>query len=410
MASIIVLKKGQVEFEKGLKQMNWDTEKFEEELEMYANTQSPEIKEKLRKQYNKFMSQCGWPIQLVVSDLPQLSEPKSLPKLPAKERLPELPESKPQAEPIVTAEATSTVEAVSSQQQTETSPETKEAEAPIPLAVQEPDPIPQETKPNATEIKTPERKELHGYMVLPDAMQVKNLLKTLNVLVDEATFKLTPQGLSLRAMDPNRVAMIDLVIPRESCVEHSCPEEMKFCFSLERYLDKTLKNITKNDAIRLDIQTGIVDKMNTRLTSKLTRQFSMPLLEVSDEEVPTPKINFNYSAKLVLENVNTVFKDLEDHFRLIGTQDGLTFEQTGDIESFTSTLQKGDETVLDIEAKEDAKATYSVSYLQEVLKALSSLTDIIEVSYSTDMPVRISAELEHLGTVNIFVAPRIETE
>jgi len=410
MASIIVLKKGQVEFEKGLKQMDWDTEKFEEELEMYANTQSPEIKEKLRKQYNKFMSQCGWPIQLVVSDLPQLSGPKSLPKLPAKERLPELPESKPQAEPIVPAEATPTVEAVSSQQQTETAPETKEAEAPIPLAVQEPDPIPQETKPNETEIKTPERKELHGYMVLPDAMQVKNLLKTLNVLVDEATFKLTPQGLSLRAMDPSRVAMIDLVIPRESCVEHSCPEGMKFCFSLERYLDKTLKNITKNDAIRLDIQTGIVDKMNTRLTSKLTRQFSMPLLEVSDEEVPTPKINFNYSAKLVLENVNTVFKDLEDHFRLIGTQDGLTFEQTGDIESFTSTLQKGDETVLDIEAKEDAKATYSVSYLKEALKALNLLTDIIEVSYSTDMPVRISAEIEHLGTVNIFVAPRIETE
>ena len=274
----------------------------------------------------------------------------------------------------------------------------------------ETEPIPEEIKPNETEPKPPERKELHGYIVMNDAIQVKNLLKTINVLVDEATFKLTPQGLTLRAMDPSRVAMIDIVIPRESCEEHLCTEEMKFCFSIDRYLGKTLKNITKNDAIRLDIQTGIVDKMNTRLSSKLSRQFSMPLLEASEEEIPTPQINFMYSAKLVLENVNTLLKDLDDYVQIMGTQDSLTFEQKSDIEDFTSTLQKGDDTVLNIEAKEEAKAKYSVSYLKEILKALSQLTYIIEVSYSTNMPMRISAELEHLGTVNFYLAPRIETE
>jgi len=282
---------------------------------------------------------------------------------------------------------------------------------PIPIEQpKEPEPTPQEIKPNETEPKPPERKELHGYIVMRDALQVKNLFKLIEVLVDEATFKLTPQGLALRAMDPAHVAMIDIVIPRESCEEHLCTEEIKFSFSIERYLNKTLKNITKNDMIRLDIQTGIIDKMNTRLTSKITRQFSMPLLEVSEEEIPAPKINFMYSARLVLENVNTLFKDLEDHVRIMGTQDGLTFEQKGDIETFTSTLQKGDDTILNIEAKEEAKATYTVSYLKEILKALSQLTDIIEVSYSTDMPIRVSAELNHLGTVNFYVAPRIETD
>lgn len=411
MASVIVLKKGQIDIEEALGKMKWDTEKFEMELEMFAKTQSPQIQEKLRKQYNAYMHRCGWPMELVVASepLPQLSGPKSLPRLPKKKPLRELPEIKPQGEQEVTAEATSRVESVPSQQ-TEVAPETKEAETPIPLAVQEPEPIPQETKPNETETKTSERKELHGHIVLPDAMQVKNLFKTICVLTDEATFKLTSKGLTLRAMDPSRVAMIDLTVPRESCEEHSCPEEMKFCFSIDRYVDKTLKNISKDDAIRLDIQTGIVDKLITRLTSKLTRQFSMPLLEPSEEEIPTPKITFNYSARLVLENVNTLFKDLEDHVRIVGTQDGLTFEQKGDLEVFTATLQKGDESVLNIEAKEDAKATYSVSYLKEILKALNLLTDIIEVSYSTDMPIRISAEIEHLGTINFYVAPRIESE
>lgn len=380
----LVVKNGEIEIEKALELMGWDTEKFENELELFAKTQSSQMQEDLRKQYNKFMAGCGWPMEIIVvkDDTPQLPRKEPLTALPKIEPQPE-PVITPQAEPIVTAEITSpTVEPV---------PEKQETESPLP-AVQEP------------------KKELHGHIIMQDAIQVKNLFKTISVLVDEATFKLTPKGLTLRAMDPARVAMIDMVIPRESCEEHLCTEDMKFCFSIDRFLDKTLKNIAKTDGIRLDIQTGLVEKLNTRLFGKLTRQFSMPLLEGSDEEAPKPKIDFMYSARLVLENVNALFKDLEDHVRIIGTQDGLTFEQKGDIEDFTTTLQKGDETVLSIEAKEDAKATYSVSYLREILKALSSLTDIIELSYSTDMPIRISAELEHLGTVNFYVAPRIQTE
>jgi len=428
MASIIMLKKGHVEFEKALEKMDWNTEKFEMELEMFAKTQSPETQEKLRKEYNRFMSQCGWPMELVVD-----SEP--LPRLSGPKPLPELPIIKPQAEPAITPKAEPEVktEIASSQQQTEPAPnpnewthEQKEDAKLVGVHIEQGDsshaePIetespstqeiaPQENVPNETETKTPERKELHGYIEMTDSVQVKNLLKLINVLVDEATFKLTPQGLTLRAMDPSRVAMIDLVVPREHCVEHLCSEDMKFCVGIERYLDKTLKNITKNDSIRLDIQTGKIDKMFTRLSSKLKRQFSTSLLEVSDEEVPTPKISFNYTARLVLENVNTVFKDLNDHFQINGTQDGLTFQEKGDLEDFTVTLQKGDDSVLNIEAKEESKATYSVSYLGKVLKALSPLTDIIEVSYSTDMPIRISAELQHLGTVNIYMAPRIDCE
>jgi len=401
MASVIVLKKGQIDIEDSLEKMKWDTKKFEEELEIFAKTQTPQVQEKLRKQYNRYMGQCGWPMELIV--LPQLSGPKSLPRLPKRKPLPELPKTELQAEPTVTAEITSS-------QQTEPVPEAEKTEIPIPIAPQESESVPQEIKPNETESQTPERKELHGHIVMNDAQQVKNLLKTVSVLTDEATFNLTSQGLTLRTMDPSRVAMIDLTVPRESCEEHSCPEEMKFGFSIDRYVDKTLKNITKNDSIRLDIQTGKIDKMITRLIGKVTRQFSMPLLEPSDEEIPTPKINFNYCVRLVLENVNTLFKDLDDHVQIMGTQDSLTFEQKGDIEDFTATLEKGDETVLNIEAKEDSKATYSVSYLKEILKSMSPLTDIIEVSYSTNMPIRISAELEHLGTLNFYVAPRIETD
>ncbi len=56
--------------------MDWDTEMFETELEMFAKTQTPEIQEKLRKQYNAYMSRCGWPMEIVIVT----ESPKKLPK------------------------------------------------------------------------------------------------------------------------------------------------------------------------------------------------------------------------------------------------------------------------------------------------------------------------------------------
>lgn len=263
-----------------------------------------------------------------------------------------------------------------------------------------------------TEEQKPEtvKKELSGYLVFQDAPQVKNLFKLLHVLCDEITFKLTRQGLTTKLMDPLRVAMIEIIIPRDYLTEHLCTEDTKFCFDVERFLDKTLKNVGKDEMLRLDVQTGKLDKMTTQINGRFKRQFSMSLLECSEEEIPNPQITFNYSARLLLENLNQMFKDLTEHVQILGERDSLTFTEAGDIETFKTTFQKGDETILNIESREESKAEYPVSYLKELLKALAPLTDIIELNLSTNMPIKISADMNRLGTVNIYVAPGIEEE
>ena len=61
-------KDGKFQFQEALEKMGWDTEKFEEELEIYAKTQTPQLAERIRKEYNRFMSDCGWPLELVAVD------------------------------------------------------------------------------------------------------------------------------------------------------------------------------------------------------------------------------------------------------------------------------------------------------------------------------------------------------
>jgi proliferating cell nuclear antigen len=76
----------------------------------------------------------------------------------------------------------------------------------------------------------------------------------------------------------------------------------------------------------------------------------------------------------------------------------------------TITIQKGNDTLLDLEVKENAKATYSLSYLSEIIKAAAATSDIATLEFSSDMPVKIDFQQAKEGKLTFFLAPRIETE
>ena len=62
---------------------------------------------------------------------------------------------------------------------------------------------------------------------MADAKVLKDMMGAISILVDEATFDLTPEGITLRAMDPSRVAMVDFEWPKAVFDEYSCSETMK---------------------------------------------------------------------------------------------------------------------------------------------------------------------------------------
>lgn len=68
LKNLLKSKNGKFQFQEALEKMGWDTEKFEDELEIYAKTQTPKMAERIRNEYNRFMSGCGWPLELVAVD------------------------------------------------------------------------------------------------------------------------------------------------------------------------------------------------------------------------------------------------------------------------------------------------------------------------------------------------------
>ena len=245
-----------------------------------------------------------------------------------------------------------------------------------------------------------------------DAKLLRDMATAISILVDEATFKIEPEGLKLRAMDPSRVAMIDFEWPKSIFQEYVSTEQpSKICINISELL-KLLKRAGRDEAVELvlDDKTG---RLQVTITGKYSRNFTMPTLEASEEEVPTPKITFNVKAKTTTQGLSQAIEDAQlvsDHVRIEAEPEKLTLSASGDLMGATITLQKGSDALLDLEVKENAKATYSLSYLSEIIKAASATSDIATLEFSTDMPVKIDFQQTKEGKLTFFLAPRIETE
>jgi proliferating cell nuclear antigen len=237
------------------------------------------------------------------------------------------------------------------------------------------------------------------------------MITSISILVDEATFKLDPEGIKLRAMDPSRVAMVDFEWPKTVFEEYQCTEPTKMCINITELL-KLLKRAGKDETVELalDEKTG---RLQVRIAGKYSRNFTMPTLEASEEEVPTPKLTFNVKIKATTNGLSQAIEDAQlvsDHVRIEADAEKLAFNATGDLMGAEISLQKGSDTILDLEAKEPAKATFSLSYLSEIIKAASATSDISTLEFSSDMPIKLDFQQTKEGRLTFYLAPRIETE
>jgi len=244
-----------------------------------------------------------------------------------------------------------------------------------------------------------------------DAKQLRDMITSISILVDEATFKLDAEGIKLRAMDPSRVAMIDFEWSKTVFEEYACTEPTKMCINITELL-KLLKRANRGETLELstDEKTG---KLQITIAGKYTRNFTMPTLEASEEEVPTPKITFNAKIKATTEGLSQAIEDAQlvsDHVKIEVDPEKLVFNASGDLMGATITLQKGSDTLLELDAREPQKATFSLSYLTEIIKAASATSDIATLEFSSDMPIKLDFQQAREGKLTFFLAPRIESE
>ncbi|MEM2210644.1 MAG: proliferating cell nuclear antigen (pcna) [Nitrososphaerales archaeon] len=237
----------------------------------------------------------------------------------------------------------------------------------------------------------------------------KAVIVAISTLVDEACFEATPDGITFRAMDPSHVALIDLTWPNSAFEKYNCDKEFRFAVRVDDFA-KLIKRADSKDSVEINAMDS--EALILKLSNGYKREFKIHLIESSYGPTPLPKLSFNTRIIMnegVFEKILNDISIIADHVTLETSEKGIVFSGKSDKGTAQITLEKGSKDILELEVKEESKATYSIDYLLNITKALSSISETLQCEYSSKMPLRLEFKLtEYGGRIHFYLAPRVE--
>ena len=246
---------------------------------------------------------------------------------------------------------------------------------------------------------------LHLRMV--EAKTWKNMLSSLSALVDEVSILADEDGLKVKAMDPSHVSMADFEWSREAFDEYEVDKPTTVGLNIREAL-KLLRRISGESLeLTFDESTG---RLEMKLVGRYTRRFSIPTLQLTGEEIPPLRIEFDVVAKITSSCLQRTVADavaVSDILKFRATEDFFIMEASGELGSVAVELDRESEALLELQVKQPSEANYSLTFLGDIVKSASNLAGTVSVEFSTDKPLKLNFDILQ-GRLIYYIAPYVE--
>ncbi len=235
-------------------------------------------------------------------------------------------------------------------------------------------------------------------------------MQAISTIVDEAIFNANNEGILFRAMDPSHIALINIEWSKAAFEHYQCDRDMLFAVRVDEFL-KLLKRADKDEGIEVSID-GTEQSLSLKLIKQQqkSRYYKLRLLDVSSSSTtPLPKINFTTKVTMSLNAFSDALEDIKvisDEVTIICNNNTLRFEGKGDAGEANVTFEKGDEVQEITVNEQEAKATYSMEYLLDIVKAIDAESIVLE--YSSKMPIHLEFILPFACKIHYYLAPRVD--
>lgn len=240
---------------------------------------------------------------------------------------------------------------------------------------------------------------------------LKGLVNVISTLIDEVKFTISPTGMTLKAVDPAHVAMIEMNIDA-GAFESYVADQTEIGLDLDKVKD-VLKLSSPADIISMEQDEGhgrlvfrignITRRMNIVDTSGMSDP-KVPQLDLSAAiEVPVAELQRGIKAS----------ESISDHIALIAEPSFFELVCEGDTDSVDLKLDKSQLTGLTVgEGSPNGHycSLFPLDYFSNLIKAIPSDVSV-KIELDNDYPVMLNFSLaDGKGTVKYLLAPRIEND
>jgi proliferating cell nuclear antigen len=235
---------------------------------------------------------------------------------------------------------------------------------------------------------------------------LKGIIDVTSPLVNEVKFNVTGDGVSLRAVDPAHVAMVDLEVNKEAFEDYKA-DEMELGIDMDK-LAGIMRLSRSGDMVNLEY-----DEEGNRLIVKIGNLVRrMGLIDTAG--MPDPKMpNLNLPAKVVLRASELIqgvraSEAVSDHLSLMVDKERFELSAEGDTDTVNLNLPK--DLLNEIKATGKNKSLFSIDYFSNMIKPVSD-GENMTIMIGNDNPIKVEFDIaDKKGHVTYLLAPRIESE
>ncbi len=235
---------------------------------------------------------------------------------------------------------------------------------------------------------------------------LKEVVDVISTLVDEAKFNVGKDSVTIKAVDPAHVAMVDLSLDR-GAFENFKADETELGIDMDKM--KEILRLAKSGEV---ISINHDEEKNRLIVSVGNTTRRMALVDtagMSDPKVPS----LNLPAKLIvrtdeLRQAIRASESVSDHIALKASPDGFEIVSEGDTDTVSHMVPK--DMLEELQAKEAVRSLFPLDYFSNMVKAIGS-AQTVALFLGTDYPVKMEFKIASgKGEVKYLLAPRIESD
>ncbi len=244
-------------------------------------------------------------------------------------------------------------------------------------------------------------------IVYSEAKVFQSLIEAMGKIVDEVALVADEDKVTMKAIDPAQVVLMQITIPKTSFLDYEVEGEEKLGFEIAN-LVKFLKRAKKGYQLELgDEEEGA--KLRIVLKGNLIKKYVIPNLEVAEVELPDiSQLEYSVEALLLASVIKEAIRDIEAVSDAVvieaPDENTLLLKGVGPTETVTR-VTAASSAVMSLTVKEPAKAAYDLTYLKHIV-SLTKVSDNVTLRFANDAPLYMRFDILAGGYAEYVLAPQ----
>ncbi len=213
----------------------------------------------------------------------------------------------------------------------------------------------------------------------------KSAVDAISSFISEGNFRFTDSGIKFRALDPSQVVLVNFEMDKKFFDKYEVEPSFVGLDVVE--LSKIMARAQPNDRLSMELSDA---ELVLKFENELSRSFSLPIIDVSDEEINLPEPKFDASVEINARMLKEALKDasLFGSSVVLKVKPGQFFVEARGTQGQLKAVSKNTKKV-SVTCSNEVVSKYSLNFLQNVVKEADPEKKLL-LELKSDAMLRVS--------------------